>query len=124
MVGERDHRDLSGPAEPLPKVNTRPVRRGRLFGIRAGQLVSTQIAAVVLLIGAGNGTIALFAAGVVAVGLLALTWLRLRGRWVFEWIAIAMRFTGRRHTAPVDTAPTALLEFVAPGARVEPTDLA
>ena len=64
------------------------------------------------------------AAAFVAVVLLALTWLRLRGRWAFEWLGAAMRFAGRRHAARVADAPTALLEFVAPGARIEQAELA
>jgi ESX secretion system protein EccE len=120
----RDYRDLNGPAKPLPKVNNRTVRRGRLFGVRPGQIVGTQLAAVSLLVGALNGPIVLAASVVVAALLLALCWLRLRRRWVFEWLGVAMRFGSRRHSAPVDTAPTALLEFVAPGARVEQADLA
>jgi hypothetical protein len=57
-----------------------------LFGIRTGQWVSTQVAAVALLIGAVNGPIALGAAAFPAIALLAVTWLRLRGRWAFEWL--------------------------------------
>ena len=124
VAGDRDYRELSGPAKPLPKVNTRPVRRGRLFGIRAGQLVATQVAAVAVLIGAVNGTIALAVGAVVGLVVLVVTWLRLRGRWVFEWLGVAMRYSGRRHTAPVETGSTALLQLVAPGARIEQTDLA
>src|SRR3954452_13391819 len=119
VAGGRDYRELTGGATRLPKVNTRPLRRGRLFGIRASQLVGTQVAAVALLIGAINGPIALGAAAVVAFFVLALTWLRVRGRWVFEWIGVSLRFGSRRHTAPPGTAPGALLAFVAPGSRVE-----
>jgi type VII secretion protein EccE len=129
VASGRDYRELSGPAKPLPKVKSRAVRHGRLFGARAGQLVSTQVAAVALLLGAINGTLALAAAAVVAALLLALTWLRLRGRWAFEWLAVALRFGGRRHSAPAagppgEGAQSALLEFVAPGSRVRPADLA
>jgi type VII secretion protein EccE len=124
VAGGRDYRELTGPAKPLPKVDIRPVRRGRLLGIRASQLIATQVVAVALLIGAVNGTVALAAAAVPALVILALTWLRVRGRWIFEWIGISMRFGGRRHSAPVDIAPTSLLEFVAPGSRVEQVELA
>ena len=124
VAGDRDYRELSGPAKPSPKVNTRPLRRGRLFGARAGQLVATQIAAVAVLIGAVNGTVGLAAGAVVALIVLALTWVRMRGRWIFEWLGVALRYSGRRHAAPVDTGATALLQFVAPGTRVEQTDLA
>lgn len=124
VAGDRDYRDLSGPAKPSPKVSTRPVRRGRLFGVRAGQLVATQIAAVAVVLGAVNGPIGLVAGVALALVVLAVTWLRLRRRWLFEWVGVMLRFGGRRHSAAVDASPTALLEFVAPGGRVEQTDLA
>jgi type VII secretion protein EccE len=98
-----------------------PVRRGRIFGIRAGQLVSTQVAVVLALAGARLGAVALAAAVLPIVALLALTWLRLRGRWAFEWVGTATRYAGRRHTAG---APTGLLGLLSPGARVEQTELA
>jgi type VII secretion protein EccE len=124
VAGDRDYSDLSGPAKPLPKVKNRSVRPGRLLGIRASQWIGTQVAAVAVLIGWINGPIALAVGGVLAVLVLVLTWLRLRGRWIFEWIGVGLRFSGRRHAAPTGAGPHALLEFVAPGARVEQTDLA
>ena len=124
VAGGRDYRELSGPAKPLPKVNTRAVRGGRLFGVRAGQLIGTQVAAAALLVGAINGTIGLAAGAVVALIVLAFTWLRWHDRWIFEWLGVALRFGGRPRSAPVDTGPGALLRFVAPGSRVEQTDLA
>ncbi|MBM2617995.1 type VII secretion protein EccE [Actinoplanes sp. LDG1-06] len=123
-AGDRDYRELSGPAKPQPKAGARPLRRGRLFGMRVGQLVATQVAAVAVAVGAVNGPIGGVAGGVLAVAILALTWLRLRRRWAFEWLGVGLRFGGRRHTAAIDTGPTALLRFLAPGARVEQTDLA
>ncbi|WP_030442067.1 type VII secretion protein EccE [Actinoplanes subtropicus] len=123
VAGGRDYRELTGGAARLPKVNTRPLRRGRLFGIRASQLVGTQVAAVALLIGAVNGPLAMGAAAVLALLVLLLTWLRVRGRWVFEWIGVGLRFGGRRHSALPGASAGALLEFVAPGSRVEQADL-
>jgi type VII secretion protein EccE len=114
--------NLPGARQSLPKVRTRPVRRGRIFGIRTGQLVGTQVAAVAVLIGASNGTIALAAAVALAILLLAFSWLRMRGRWAFEWLGTAIRYSGRRHVMPIDS-PTAVLQFAAPGARVEHADL-
>jgi type VII secretion protein EccE len=118
----RDVPDLGHPGGPLPETRTR-VRRGPLFGIRAGQLVATEVAAAAVLAGAVGGTVTLAVAVALAVVLVALTWLRMRGRWAFEWLATALRFAGRRHAIRVDTAPTALLNFVAPGSRVVPTEL-
>ena len=60
-------------------------------------------------------------AAIVAFIVLTLTWLRVRGRWIFEWIGVSLRFGGRRHSAPPGIEPGALLEFVAPGSRVEQT---
>jgi type VII secretion protein EccE len=114
--------NLPGAGQALPRVRTRPVRRGRILGIRTGQLVCTQVAAAALLVGALNGTIGLAAAVVVAIPLLAVAWIRMRGRWAFEWLGTAMRYGGRRHVMPIDS-PTALLQFAAPGSRVEHADL-
>jgi type VII secretion protein EccE len=122
VAGGRDYRELSGPAKPLPKVNTRAVRGGRLFGARASQLVGTQVAAAALLVGTINGTIGLAAGAIVAIVVLAFTWLRWRGRWIFEWLGVAFRFGRRPRTA--GTGAGSLLSFVAPTARVEQTELA
>ena len=122
VTGRRDLPELRVGGQALPKASGRQRRRGQLFGMRTGQLVASQVAAVALLIGAGNGIIALAAAALFALALLALTWLRLRRRWAYEWLGIAMRFAGRRHS--VSASPAALLELVAPGARVEHSDLA
>ena len=92
--------------------------------MRTGQLVSTQIALVLLIVGAVLGPIPLAGAVMLAVVLLAVTWLRLRGRWAFEWIGIGLRYSGRPHTVALDSSPTAVLQFAVPGARIEPTELA
>ncbi len=99
------------PGAAPPPVRPRAVRRGRLFGIRAGQLVVTQVAAVAVLAGAVYGTVTLAAGVALAIVLLALAWLRMRGRWAFEWLAVGLRFAGRRHDTPVNVASNALLEF-------------
>ena len=88
------------------------------MGISPGQLVWTQVAAVAVLLGALNGTVALAAAVAGAIVLLGLTWPRMCGRWAFEWLATAVRYGARRHVATLDT-PTALLDFVSPGCRME-----
>ncbi|GID30103.1 hypothetical protein Abr02nite_50860 [Paractinoplanes brasiliensis] len=124
VAGDRDYRELSGPARPRPEVSPRPLRRGRLFGVRAGQLVATQVAAVAVALGWVSGPIGLVAGVVLGLSVLGLTWLRLRRRWAFEWLGVALRFGARRHSTAVDSDPMALLRFLAPGARVEQTELA
>jgi type VII secretion protein EccE len=114
--------NLPGARQPLPKIRTRPVRRGRIFGLRTGQLVTTEVAAAAVAVGALFGTIGLAVAVAVAIVLLALAWLRMRGRWAYEWLATAIRYGGRRHSVAIDS-PAALLEFAVPGARIEHADL-
>ncbi|BFU47483.1 hypothetical protein KRMM14A1004_57200 [Krasilnikovia sp. MM14-A1004] len=112
-----------GVTDPPPQRRAR-IRPGRIFGIRVGQLIGTQLAAVAVVIGAARGPITLAAGAALALVLLSVTWLRLRGRWAFEWLSTALRYAGRRHVVAVDAAPTALLEFTAPGTRVENAELA
>ena len=120
----RDYRDLTNPARPVPKIDTRPIRRGRLFATRTGQLVATQVAAAVVLVGVVNGPLALAAAAIPVATILAITWVRPRGRWAFEWLASALGYAARPHATPVGAGQAGLLQFVAAGSRVERADLA
>jgi type VII secretion protein EccE len=124
VPGAREFPEFRGAGQALPKIRDREPRRGRLFGIRTGQLVATETAVVALVAGAITGLLGLAVAALPALVILALTWLRIRRRWAFEWLGIAMRYGGRQHTGPAYTSPTALLEFVAPGARMAQADLA
>jgi type VII secretion protein EccE len=128
VTGARGSRPMSGANLPgarqqLPKIRTTPLRRGRLLGMRTGQLLATQVAAVAVLLGALNGTIALAVAVAFAIVVLALTWLRMRGRWGFEWLGTAMRYGRRPHTVPPDAGPTGLLGLVAAGSHIELAEL-
>ena len=117
VVDGRDHR-TSG---VLGRHPARVAPRGRLLGVRAGQVVTTQIAAVLVLAGAIRGTVTFAVAVFLAVVLLALAWLRLHGRWAFEWLRVAMTFAGRSRAG---TPGSGLLPFVAPGAALRPAELA
>jgi len=121
-MSRREFPELSRPEQPRER--GRQPRPGRLLGVAVGQIVATQVAAVVLVIGAANGKLGLTAGMPFALVLLALTWLRLRRRWAYEWWGIAMRFASRRHTVKAEVSPAALLELASPGARVEQADLA
>ncbi len=109
------HGDRAGTRPPKARLH-----RGRLFGLRVGQLVATQFAAAMLLVAAPYGSVALVSAGLVAVTILVLTWMPMRHRWVYEWLGVAMRYSGRRHASDRGTG---LLDLVAPGARIEPVEL-
>jgi type VII secretion protein EccE len=123
MPGDGEGRIVSiEVAVPMAESLIRPRRGGRLLGARAEQIVATQVAAVLILAGLAIGGLALVPAVIGAAGLLALTWLRLRGRWAFEWLGVAVRYAGRRRTAAI-TSPTALLAYAAPRVRLTTLDL-
>ncbi|MGC4853702.1 type VII secretion protein EccE [Micromonospora sp. DT4] len=97
---------------------------GRLAkGIRAGQLVTGQVAAAVVLAGLGRGTPVTIAALLVAALLVAVICVRLRGRWLFEWLGTAAGHATRRRGLGERASPTELLDLVAPGTTVRSTEL-
>lgn len=120
----RDFPEFRGAGQALPKIRDKKLQRGRLFGIRTGQLVATQVAVVALVVGAIIGIAGLAVATLITLLILTLTWLRIRGRWALEWLGIALRFQGRRRVASTGASATALLDFVAPGARMAQAELA
>ncbi|HET9517183.1 MAG TPA: type VII secretion protein EccE, partial [Actinoplanes sp.] len=79
--------------------------------------------AALLLLGASSGTIALAAATLAAGAVLAVSWLRLRRRWAFEWVGILTRYSWRSHGTGRRTTPAAFLDLVIPGARIQQADL-
>ncbi|BCY05164.1 hypothetical protein [Actinoplanes sp. L3-i22] len=104
-------------ATPRRATSAPAARAAKARGVRLHQVVATQAAAVLLLVGAVLGRPALLLAVICAVLLLALIWLRVRERWAFEWLAAGLRFGARRRTA------TTVLELAAPGTRVTSADL-
>jgi type VII secretion protein EccE len=116
-----DHADPRRPprAPARPARATRPRRR-----FRAGQIVAAQVAAALVLAAAGRGAPVVAGAALAAVFIAVAALARIRRRWLFEWIGAAIRFASGRHSLPGTADPAALLDFVAPGARLLPTDLA
>jgi type VII secretion protein EccE len=113
---------------PAGHLAERPPRgdrlRSRAARPRTGQWVSSQVAVAMLLAAAVHGGVALAGAALPALALLAATWVRLRGRWAFEWLGVAARYSARRHTAPAGAGPATVLGLVAPDLRIEHADLA
>ncbi|MGW0432410.1 type VII secretion protein EccE [Micromonospora sp. NPDC003197] len=107
---------------PAP-LGSLPGRRAPL-GVRAGQIVAAQLAVALLLVVWGRGPLLLLAAGFVAVALVCAAWIRIRGRWLFEWSAIGLRFLTGRHSLTSNTAPDALLDLFAPGTTMTTAELA
>ncbi|MEU4559220.1 type VII secretion protein EccE [Actinoplanes sp. NPDC023936] len=79
--------------------------------------MSTQAAAVLILLGVVNGDLGVALATAGAAGLLAMTWVRIRERWAFQWLALLARFATRGRTVRLG-APAAILALAAPDTRL------
>lgn len=106
-------------AVSAPQWTSRPTAR-----LRAGQIVATQVAAAVLIATAGRGVVPTGVALLSAALLLPAAWVRVRGRWLHEWLVIATAYLTRRRALPAAADPAALLELLRPGAVVGATEAA
>ncbi|MEH0971942.1 type VII secretion protein EccE [Micromonospora sp. CPCC 205546] len=111
------------PALAPPSRSVRAARRSGT-GVRAGQVVATQVALAAVVAAAGRGVPVTVAAVGVAALLLPVAWVRLRGRWLFEWLTAGLGYATRRRALPPAAGPAALLGLVDPGAVVRPAELA
>ncbi|HEX5740703.1 MAG TPA: type VII secretion protein EccE, partial [Pilimelia sp.] len=89
---------------------------------RAGRVVAAQAAVALPVAAAPYGPGAVAAAGIAAVAVCALAWLRVRQRWVSEWAAVGLAYLTRRRT--LRCAPDGLCACAAPGSRLLPAELA
>jgi type VII secretion protein EccE len=111
------------PFLPPPPPGTAPTHRPRV-GVRAGQIVAAQAAVALLVAAAGRGPLAMIGAGFAAAALVLVAWIRLRRRWLFEWVGVTVRYLTHRRTLGPAAEPAALLDLVAPGATAVPAELA
>ncbi|MEU1685235.1 type VII secretion protein EccE [Micromonospora sp. NPDC005707] len=92
--------------------------------VRAGQVVTAQVAVAALVAAVGRGVLVTAAALLLAAMLLPAAWVRLRGRWLFEWLAVGVAYLTRRRALPAACGPAALLELARPGTAVHAAELA
>ncbi|MET8906374.1 type VII secretion protein EccE [Micromonospora sp. NPDC004551] len=92
--------------------------------VRAGQVVAAQVAVAALVAGVGRGVLVTAAALLLAAVLVPAAWVRVRGRWLFEWLAVGTAHLTRRRALPAASGPAALLELTRPGAAVHEAELA
>jgi len=85
---------------------------------RSGQIVVSQAALAGWLAAYGQGPLPAAAVGAGGIAVLAAAWIRLRGRWGYQWLATAAGYLARRRALDAQTHPAALLDWVRPGARV------
>ncbi|KAB1914728.1 type VII secretion protein EccE [Micromonospora sp. AMSO31t] len=110
----------------VPPASADPPQRTRRPAppVRAGQVVTAQVAVAALVAAVGRGVLVTAAALLLAAVLLPAAWVRLRGRWLFEWLAVGAAHLTRRRALPATSGPAALLELARPGAAVHAAELA
>ena len=110
---------------PTGPATTGPARApGRTRAVRPGQIVTAQAAVALLLAASDRGPLGIAGAALLGGALVLLAWVRLRRRWLFEWLAVGLRYLTRRHTLVPGADAAALLPRVSPTARTLPADVA
>lgn len=105
--------------DPASHPASRTVDRAREPGrIHSGQVVASQVALVLWLATQGRGQVPVVAATGAAVAVLAVSWLRVRRRWLYQWLGLAARYLTRRRRIDAGAHPATLLGWVRPGAQV------
>ncbi|HEX6682466.1 MAG TPA: hypothetical protein VF062_06700 [Candidatus Limnocylindrales bacterium] len=99
----------------------RPARR--VVGLSSGQIVTAQVALVLLVLGYEIHTIALAVAVPLAAGMLVLGWARMRGRWLSEWVTVWLRYRTRSRLLDQGSDAGMLLSYAHPGSRVSTFDI-
>lgn len=111
----------AGPRIAAPR---RVRRRTGLFGVHTGQIVALQTAIALVIAALTAGFLAIAAAVLAAAVLLTLSWVRVRQRWLYQWLGVGLRYVSRRHALAPNAGDAGLLELVAPGSAVEPAEIA
>lgn len=109
---------------PTPDTPRGKGARGTRLGIRAGQVVAAQAAIALLFAASSANYLVIALAAVLAAIVVVVAWVRLRGRWLYEWLGVGLRYLSRRHTLAPDSNAAGLLDLFAPDARVVPADIA
>ncbi|MFF0718910.1 type VII secretion protein EccE [Micromonospora sp. NPDC003816] len=98
-----------------------PRVRRRAYRPTVGQIVTTQVAAAMLVAAPGLGALPTTTAVLLAGALLVGAWGRARRRWLHEWLRLGTGYLVRRRRV---RHPTTLLDLVDPDAVVRPVEVA
>ncbi len=91
-------------------------------GVHVTQIVLWQVAVALVAASLGRHIALTIAAAVVALAILILTAVRVKGRWMFQWIALRLNYLSRPRalvTGPHSDRRGELLAFVQPGATAD-----
>jgi type VII secretion protein EccE len=113
----------SGRRRPHRRSARAAARRVAPRRFRAEQVVAVQVGMALVLAATGRQASLVAGASLAAIVITASALVRIRRRWLFEWVAAAVGFASRRHTLPGTADSAALLHVVVPGARLVPADL-
>lgn len=124
-----DEAEPTGAAIATKPILSRPTIS--VLGIRGGQVVTWQLAVLAVALVHRERLGILIPVAAVAVLLIALTVIRRRGRWLYQWLGIWLRYRARRRrrringgqTAARDEAASTLLASVARGAEIAPVEI-
>lgn len=134
-IGRRDSDPESEPeSEAVIPVATMPVVSSRvvsLFGIRAGQLVSVELAILGVALVYRERLSILIPVSVAAVIVVGLALIRRRGHFLYQWLALWLRYRTRRRrrrilggeSAERDEVASTLLASVARSAQISPVEI-
>ena len=87
--------------------------------VRPGQVAAAQVAVALPIAATGHGPLMMAAAVIAGAALIALAWVRMRRRWLFEWAALGVRYRARSHALPAGASAAELLRLVAPDSTVD-----
>ena len=120
MTAATTHREATAvPADVVDRAVSGPAVGRRRSPVHAGQVVATQVALAVPVAAWAHGPSATVGAALIALAVLAAVWIRVRRRWLYQWIGLALRYRARSRTLPGTAAAADLLRFVAPDASID-----
>jgi len=136
-IGRRDREPEPEPepeAEVGPPIATKPVPSRRtvaMLGIRAGQVVAWELAVLAVALVHRERLSLLIPVAAAALLLVILTAIRRRGRWLYQWLGLSLRYRLRHRRRPMitgddatpDRAATTLLDSIVGGAEIVPLEL-
>ena len=111
-------------SQPPRELRPQAPRTGLRIGpLHIGQVVVWQVALAAVAV-THRGPLALLIPVAIVAGIaLILTAVRVHGRWLYEWLGLAMRFGTRRRSTPTGLDDRGLLRTLTRGGRIETIEL-